>query len=66
MENREIGQKPTLNPKSQITDWTTQDRHDVLTDSSMPVRVQFEISDFGFKVGFYPISNCLQTVPPSS
>ena len=47
MGNFEIGQKPVSNPKTEISNWT----------------VQPEISDFGFEMGFCPISDCLTSWP---
>src|SRR5437660_12329406 len=44
----EIGRKPISNPKSEIENWTVSE-----------CDVQFKISDFGFEMGFRPISKCL-------
>jgi hypothetical protein len=55
LRNWEIGQKPTLNPKSRNPKLKYRAVRAVLIDGSLLKRVQFEISDFGFKVGFCPI-----------
>src|SRR5262249_11854180 len=44
----EIGRKPISNPKAEISNWT-----------DWPLVFQFKISDFGFEMGFRPISKCL-------
>src|SRR5437660_6138561 len=48
----EIGRKPISNPKSEIANWTVSE-----------CDVQFKISDFGFEMGFRPISKCLRVIP---
>ena len=52
----EIGQKPISKPKSEISNWT-RIRVGVGLDCPQALAVQSEISDFGFEMGFCPISN---------
>ena len=59
-ENFEIGRKPISNPKFEIGHaqaWSYQSRRRAV------VGVQFEISDFGFEMGFRPISEFLTSGP---
>lgn len=54
--NCEIGQRPTSNPNSRSLTLDCLGRQAVRSDDFSPLLVQSEISDFGFEVGFCPIS----------
>ena len=56
MGNFEIGRKPISNLKLDNLKLDCRQQDTVGTDVSMSLRVQFQISDFGFEMGFRPIS----------
>jgi hypothetical protein len=59
-ENFEIGRKPISNPKSEISNWTRTVTPPSLKTAGTILGVQSAISDFGFEMGFRPISNSLR------